>query len=90
MCVVCVCGVHVCSVYVCTCVCVQGAHVYLFQASCTDYHLILKVKQLVVWFCHTLKVRPLLVLREVVRARRKIKESMKEFESCCFKLKDYK
>ncbi|KAL5471414.1 hypothetical protein EMCRGX_G029530 [Ephydatia muelleri] len=25
------------------------------SASCTDYHLILKVKQLVVWFCHTLK-----------------------------------
>jgi len=27
------------------------------QNSCKNYHLLLKIKQLVVWFCHTVRVR---------------------------------
>ena len=30
--------------------------VLLFQNAAKDYHLLLKVKELVVWFCHTMRV----------------------------------
>jgi hypothetical protein len=42
------------------------------QSSCADYYLLLKVKQLVVWFCNTLRVSSAVVVSNVPACMRPI------------------
>ena len=40
----------------CSIICLLLQLYTILQSSCADYYLLLKVKQLVVWFCSTLRV----------------------------------
>ena len=52
----CVCVYVLMCVHVCVCMMCHKWSIPLLQNSSNNYHLLLKIKQLIVWFCHTIRV----------------------------------